>query len=224
MRIHQQEITPSPLVVFIPVRPRDFSRIHSWRFSFTHSFWRQRNTLHLWVCIYESKQLGTFSHVLHVCKQREHTPSTKKHPTVSNTFPDRPDVFCCTCPNGYPKSMHMYGSAPLEKRKIWNVFFGNNHIPLSQYRSSGCPYSGQKYVPSSVSSQDLVYRSSTRLIHKLQFTRAEVSDTKPLTILIPTSKYTTTTTDPWTLGKNSKVSTACKTVILLFSSMRYLMA
>lgn len=86
----------------------------------------------------------------------------------------------------------MYGPATLEKRKIGKIFIVNNHIPPSQYKDSGCPKSGQKYVASFVSSQDLVYRSPIRVIHKIHFTRAEVSDTKPLIILIPMVKYVTT--------------------------------
>lgn len=85
---------------------------------------------------------------------------------LGNTFHDYSDVFCCTHPKGYRESMHMYGSATLKKRKICKIFIVNNHILLRRYRSSGCPYSRQKCVPSTVSSRDLVYRPSTRLIHK----------------------------------------------------------
>lgn len=85
--------------------------------------------------------------------------------TVPNTLHESSDVFCCTPRRGYHKGMHMYLSATLEKRKTWKIFIVNNNIPLSEY-SSGCPYSGQRYVPPFVSSQDLVYRSSTKLIHR----------------------------------------------------------
>lgn len=83
----------------------------------------------------------------------------------------------------------MYGPATLEKRKFGKVFIVNSHIPPSQYKGSVCSYSGQKDVASSILVQGLVYRSPTRLIHKILLTRAEVSDTKPLIILIPMLKY-----------------------------------
>lgn len=124
----------------------------------------------------------------------------------------------------------MYGPATLEKRKIGKIFIVNNHIPSSPYNGSGCPYSGQKYVPSFVSSQDLVYRSTTRLIHKIHCIRAEVSDKKPLIILISIFKYITAAINTgrqihwhWVqiqVGNNPKVSKASRTGILLFNSMR----
>jgi len=147
-------------------------------FSFTHSFcraWRTSLRLRVW------KQPGTFSQVLQV--RRQSGPSllsTYRAQNIANAFHKSSGVSCCTRPRGYHKDKLMYEPATLEKRKIGKILIANNHIPPSQYKGSAHPCSEQKSVPAFASSQDLVYRSPTRLMHKIHFTRAEVSDTKPL--------------------------------------------
>lgn len=131
-----------------------------------------------------------FSQVLHTCKQsRLYLLSVPRAQNMSNAFHESSDVFCCTHPKNYHKNKLMYGPVALEKRKFGKVFIVNSHTPPSQYKGSGCSYSGQKDVASFISVQGLVYRSPTRLIHKILLTRAEVSDTKPLINLIPMLKY-----------------------------------
>lgn len=84
------------------------------------------------------------------------------------------------------------------------------------------------YIPTFVSSQNLAYRSPAGLGHKINFTRAEVSNTKPLIIIIPMVKYIITVINTgrqihWhqvQMGNNLKVLKASRTGILLFSSMR----
>lgn len=83
----------------------------------------------------------------------------------------------------------MYRPATLEKRKIGEIFVVNIIFLQVHAKAQVVHTKAKIYIPTFVSSQDLVYRSPAELVYKINFTSTEVSNTKPLIIIIPMLKY-----------------------------------